>query len=310
MAGIMSSVDQRTQLAGHNRMELLLFRFEGRQRYGINVFKVREVIPAPELSYVPHAHPASCGIAYVRGHTLSVLDLSFATGGPAIAKEEGNYIIITEYNRQVQGFLVGGVDRIVNINWEHVLPPPTGGSAGSYLTAVARYDGEMIQIIDVEKVLAEVQRASGADPRETEGGGVESVSGAGQVKVLVADDSAVARGQVKRTLEEIGVRVVAKNNGREALEQLRAWQAQEPSGLEDLLMVVSDIEMPVLDGYTLTRSIRQDPKLADLHVLLHSSLSGVFNSEMVRRVGADEFLAKFHSQELAERVRARLEVWG
>ncbi|MCG5541129.1 MULTISPECIES: chemotaxis protein CheV [unclassified Halorhodospira] len=306
MAGIMSSVDQRTQLAGHNRMELLLFRFEGRQRYGINVFKVREVIPAPELSYVPHAHPASLGIAYIRGHTLSVLDLSYATGNGAITKEEGNYIIVTEYNRQVQGFLVGGVDRIVNINWQDVLPPPSGGSAGSYLTAVARYDGQMIQIVDVEKVLAEVQRAGGADPEVTEGGGVDHAEGSEAYKVLVVDDSAVARGQIKRTLEEIGVRVVTKNNGREALEQLRTWKDQDPSGLDDLLMVVSDIEMPVLDGYTLTRSIRQDPGLAGVHVLLHSSLSGVFNTEMVRRVGADEFLAKFHSRELAERVGARL----
>ncbi|ABM61309.1 chemotaxis protein CheV [Halorhodospira halophila] len=306
MAGIMSSVDQRTQLAGHNRMELLLFRFEGRQRYGINVFKVREVIPAPELSYVPHAHPASCGIAYIRGHTLSVLDLSYATGNGPVTKEEGNYIIVTEYNRQVQGFLVGGVDRIVNINWQDVLPPPSGGSAGSYLTAVARYDGQMIQIVDVEKVLAEVQRAGGADPEVTEGGGVDRAEGSEAYKVLVVDDSAVARGQIKRTLEEIGVRVVTKNNGREALEQLRAWKDQDPSGLRDLLMVVSDIEMPVLDGYTLTRSIRQDPGLSGVHVLLHSSLSGVFNTEMVRRVGADEFLAKFHSQELAERVGARL----
>ncbi len=306
MAGIMSSVDQRTQLAGHNRMELLLFRFEGKQRYGINVFKVREVIPAPELSRVPHAHPASLGIAYVRGQALSVLDLSYATAGQPIQKDEGNYIIITEYNRQVQGFLVGGVDRIININWEDVLPPPSGGSAGSYLTAVARYDGQMIQIVDVEKVLAEVQRAGGADPHVTEGGGVDAASGSDAFKVLVVDDSAVARGQIKRTLEEIGVRVVTRNNGREALEQLRAWKREDPSGLSDLLMVVSDIEMPAMDGYTLTRSIRQDPELAATHVLLHSSLSGVFNSEMVRRVGADEFLAKFHSGELADRVHKRL----
>ena len=304
MAGFMSSVDQRTQLAGHNRMELLLFRFEGKQRYGINVFKVREVIPAPELSEVPHAHPSSRGIAYVRGQAISVLDLAYATTGKPLTKEEGNYIIITEYNRQVQGFLVGGVDRIININWEDVLPPPSGAAAGSYLTAIARYEGQMIQIVDVEKVLAEVRQHAGEDPHTTEGGGVESVSGAEAFKVLVVDDSSVARGQIRRTLEEVGVRVVVKRNGREALDQLREWAQQ--GGLGDLLMVVSDIEMPAMDGYTLTRSVREDAALSSVHVLLHSSLSGVFNSEMVRRVGADDFLAKFHSQDLADRVQKRL----
>ncbi len=306
MAGIMSSVDQRTQLAGHNRMELLLFRFEREQRYGINVFKVREVIPAPELSEVPHAHPSSRGIAYVRGQALSVVDLAYATTGQPLRKEEGNYIIITEYNRQVQGFLVGGVDRIININWEDVLPPPSGASAGSYLTALARYEERMIQIIDVEKVLAEIREDSGEDPRLVEGGGVDSYAGAGRYKILVVDDSTVARGQIQRTLEDVGVQVVVKRNGREALEQLREWEQQEPSGLADLAMVVSDIEMPSMDGYTLTRSIREDPRLAHLHVLLHSSLSGVFNSEMVRQVGADDFLAKFHAGELAERVQNHL----
>ncbi|MBK1734830.1 chemotaxis protein CheW [Halorhodospira abdelmalekii] len=310
MAGIIDSVDQRTHLAGQNRMELLLFRFEGRQRYGINVFKVREVIPAPELSEVPHAHPASRGIAYVRGQTLSVLDLSFATSGKAIHKEEGNYIIIAEYNRQVQGFLVGGVDRIININWEDVLPPPSGGSAGSYLTAVARYEGEMIQIVDVEKVLAEVQRESGADPRTTDGGGVAPAVGAEDYKVLVVDDSRMALAQIQRTLDDLGLRVVTKNNGREALEQLKSWAREEPSGLHDLLMVVSDIEMPVMDGYTLTARLREDERIASVYVLLHSSLSGVFNTEMVRRVGADDFLAKFQADELADRVRARLHALG
>lgn len=307
MAGIIDSVDQRTHLAGRNRMELLLFRFESRQRYGINVFKVREVIPAPELSLVPQAHPASRGIAYVRGQALSVLDLSFAISGQGIQKEEGNYIIITEYNRQVQGFLVGGVDRIININWEEVLPPPSGGSAGSYLTAVARYEGSMIQIIDVEKVLGEINRESGVDPKTIEGGGIDEAEGAEAYKVLVVDDSKMALTQIKRTLEDMGLRVVTKMNGKEALEQLKSWARDEPSGLRDLLMVVSDIEMPAMDGYTLTARLREDDSISSIYVLLHSSLSGVFNTEMVRRVGADEFLAKFHADELADRVRGRLQ---
>ncbi len=307
MAGILDSVDQRTQLAGQNRMELLLFRFDGRQRYGINVFKVREVLPALELQRVPHSHPVAVGIAHIRGQTIPVFDLSLATTGRPLEKSEGNYIIISEYNRQVQGFLVAGVDRIINMNWEDVLPPPSSGAGGTYLTAIARIEGEMIQIIDVEKVLAEVNAAGGADLHTTEGGGVDEVSGAGDYLVLAVDDSAVARKQVTRTIDDIGLRSVAATNGREGLEQLREWAEQDPSPLRDLIMVISDIEMPVMDGYTLTRRIREDRRLSHVHVLLHTSLSGVFNAEMVQRVGADDFLAKFHSQDLADRIRARLD---
>lgn len=306
MAGLIDSVDQRTQLAGHNRMELLLFRLEGDQQYGINVFKVREVIPAPELQRVPHSHPVARGIAYIRGQALPVIDLNYAVSGQPIQKEENNYILITEYNRQVQGFLVAGVDRIINMNWEDVLPPPSSTSGGTYLTAIARHEGRMIQIIDVEKVLSEVHKAGGADRQTTEGGGVDTVAGAESYTLLVVDDSSVARNQILRTLKEVGPETVVAANGREGLEILQRWAREEPGRLASLLMVISDIEMPIMDGYTLTRRIREDPQLKDTYVLLHTSLSGVFNSEMVRRVGADDFLAKFHAGELAERVTARL----
>lgn len=306
MAGIIDSVDRRTQLAGHNRMELLLFRLGGKQRYGINVFKVREVIPAPELQRVPHAHHVARGIAHIRGQTIPVIDLSYAVNGTPIHKEDGNYILITEYNRQVQGFLVAGVERIVNMNWEDVLPPPSSSSGGTYLTAIARHEGQMVQIIDVEKVLSELRSAGGADAMTTEGGGVDALQGAEDFNLLVVDDSSVARNQILRTLKDLGPQTASASNGREALKMLENWKLEEPERLRSLLMVISDIEMPVMDGYTLTRRIREDPELEGLHVLLHTSLSGVFNSEMVRRVGADDFLAKFHAGELGERVQAQL----
>src|SRR5690606_28495560 len=118
MAGILDSVNQRTQLVGQNRLELLLFKLSGRQRFGINVFKVREVLQCPKLTAMPKRSSLVRGIAHIRGQAISIIDLSLATGGPAIDNIHERFIIIAEYNRSVQGFLVGGVERIVNINWE------------------------------------------------------------------------------------------------------------------------------------------------------------------------------------------------
>jgi two-component system chemotaxis response regulator CheV len=306
MSSIMHNVDQRTQLAGHNRMELLLFRLNGRQRFGINVFKVREVINTPKLIRMPKSHSIVRGIAHIRGKTISILDLSLATTGRPLRDTEQSSVIITEYNRLVQGFQVGSVDRIVNMNWKDVLPPPSGASGSSYLTAVAKVDGELVQIVDVEKVLDEVNRAGGAGHEKLESA-VEARADAGQWQVLVVDDSTVARNQIKRTLEKIGVEVALAKNGEEGLQLLQSWAEAPEQPLKRLLMVISDVEMPKMDGYTLTTAIRQDDRLRNLNVLLHTSLSGVFNNELVQRVGASDFLAKFHPTELAERVVKVLE---
>lgn len=301
MPSLIRNVDQRTQLAGHNRMELLLFRLGGHRRFGINVFKVREVINAPRLVRLPKANQVVRGIAHIRGSTIPVLDLRLATTGAPLSAGDNDSVIITEYNRTVQGFLVSGVDRIINLNWKDILPPPAGAGSG-YVTAVAKVDGELVQIIDVEKVLAELR------PQQEDGmGALQEVPNAAQHHVLVVDDSTVARAQIKRTLEKLGVEMTFANDGEEGLRQLQQWSQSEESPLQRLLMVISDIEMPRMDGYTLTTMIRQDERLRHLYVLLHTSLSGIFNNDLVQRVGADDFLAKFRPAELAERVAARIE---
>lgn len=302
MAGILDGVDKRTRLAGQNRLELLLFRLSTNQRFGINVFKVQEVIQCPPLTEVPGCHPVVRGIANMRGKTISVMDLSLAIGGPPLEDTQGRFIIITEYNRQIQGFLVGGVDHIVNTNWEDILPPPKGAANGSYMTAVTQIEGDLVAILDVEKVMSEVIGAS-----ETVSEGIIEERGETREQhVLVVDDSSVARNQVKRVLDQLGVGSTLCNDGRQALEQLQAWVAQGKNLQDWLALVVSDIEMPQMDGYSLTKAIRKDPSLEHLCVFLHSSLSGVFNETMVKSVGADRFLPKYEPDELAALVQERL----
>ncbi|WOD10205.1 chemotaxis protein CheV [Pseudomonas sp. NyZ704] len=304
MAGVMDSVDQRTQLVGQNRLELLLFRLAGNQLYGINVFKVKEVLQCPKLTLLPRLNPVVRGVAHIRGGTLPIIDLNKATGGPGLDDLSTAFVIITEYNYRVQGFLVRSVERIVNMNWSDIHPPPRGTGRDHYLTAVTRVDEQMVEIIDVEKILAEV-----VPTIETISPGVideQTHTEAHARRVLIVDDSSVARKQVARCLQEVGVEVIAMNDGQQALNYLREMADQGDKVTDELLMMVSDIEMPEMDGYTLTAEVRNDPRLAGLHILLHTSLSGVFNQAMVKKVGADDFLAKFKPDEMAQRVIDRL----
>ncbi|MEQ9547544.1 MAG: chemotaxis protein CheV [Marinobacter sp.] len=302
MAGVLDSVNQRTQLVGQNRLELLLFRLRGRQMYGINVFKVKEVLQCPKLSSIPRSRNVVRGVAHIRGETIPVIDLAMAIGLPGIPKEElaNSFVIITEYNRKTQGFMVTGVDQIVNMNWEDILPPPKGAGSEVYLTAVTRIEDKLVEIIDVEKILAEVSPLR-EDVNE------ELVSrGAGRVQahlpVLVVDDSSVARRQVERCLRAIGMEVITRDDGKQALDYLKKITEDGSKAKDHLSMIISDVEMPEMDGYTLVTRCKNDPALQDVFIMLHTSLSGVFNTAMVKKVGADEFMAKFSADELAEKV--------
>lgn len=303
MAGILDGVDMRTKLAGHNRLELLLFRLGGRQRFGINVFKVQEVIQCPPLTSVPQSHPVILGIANMRGKTIAIMDLSRAIGLPPIGDHREKFVIVTEYNRHTQGFLVDSVDRIVNMNWEEILPPPKGAAHDTYMTAVSQVDDELVEIIDVEKVLKEVVGGQ----QDVSEGVITEREGAHEQHVLMVDDSSVARKQVTRVLEQMGVGYSTANDGQEALELLESW-VDEGRDVENwLALVISDVEMPRMDGYSLTKAIREHPKLGHLHVILHTSLSGVFNKSMIEKVGANDFLPKWEPDTLAMMVQDHLQ---
>ncbi len=302
MAGVLDSVNQRTQLVGENRLELLLFRLRGQQMYGINVFKVKEVLQCPRLSSIPNSRAMVRGVAHIRGETIPIIDLSMAIRGPGLPAEAlaTSFVIITEYNRRTQGFLVAGVDRIVNMNWEDILPPPRGAGSEIYLTAVTKLEDKLVEIIDVEKILAEVSPLS-EDVTETVLSKNTRDRGASK-PILVVDDSSVARRQMVRCLTAIGLEVESKNDGKEALTYLQGLVAGGSDITDHVSMVISDVEMPEMDGYTLVSRCKSDPTLRNLYIMLHTSLSGVFNQAMVQKVGADDFMAKFSPDELAERV--------
>jgi two-component system, chemotaxis family, chemotaxis protein CheV len=304
MASVMDSVDQRTQLVGQNRLELLLFRLGGKQIYGINVFKVKEVLQCPSLNNMPGSNPVVRGVAHIRGGTLPIMDMNLAIGRKELPDIANCFVIITEYNRTAQGFLVRSVERIVNLNWGDIHPPPKGAGKQHYLTAVTEVDGQLVEIIDVEKILAEVSPV-----REDVSAGVVDEGIADRViqkHILIVDDSNIARKQIQRVVDGMGIQTTLKKDGREALDYLLDLVSDGKDPSEELIMIICDIEMPEMDGYTFTAEVRNNAALKKLHIVLHTSLSGIFNEAMVRKVGANDFLAKFHPDELARRINDRV----
>ncbi|PID42218.1 MAG: chemotaxis protein CheW [Proteobacteria bacterium] len=305
MAGILDTVDQRTQLVGENRLELLLFKLVGPQVFAINVFKVQEVLKLPNLTLMPHRNPVVAGVTHIRGNTIPVINLSMAIKQPPIEANESSTIIVTEYNQNVQAFLVGAVDRIVNMNWEDIQPPPKGAGRTHYLTAITNYNKQLVEIIDVEKVLAEIVHfTTDISEGTVDQSVIDRVSGK---KVMIVDDSPVAIAQAKATLGKLGLDVITASNGLEAYNLLKDWAERSVNIYDELLMLITDAEMPEMDGYRLTTELRNHPKLKALYIMLHTSLSGNFNKAMVKKVGCDDFLSKFQPDELAIKVQSYIE---
>jgi len=307
MSGMLDSVDQRTQLVGQNRFELLLFRLGRSQLFAINVFKIKEVLKLPHLNALPNSHPVIRGVTHMRGQTIPVIDLSAAIGMPPIPNTADAHLIVAEYNGTVQGFLVSDVDRILNLDWSAVLPPPKTAGRAHYLTAITRLDdGRLVEIVDVEKVLAEI--APSRTDISPEFGDKRARELAEGCEIFIVDDSHTARDQVKATLSHLGVKLVEAVNGADALEQLKAFTARGDNVSERFLMMITDAEMPEMDGYRLTTEIRREESLRELYIILHTSMSGSFNKAMVEKVGCNDFLPKFESDRLASKVLERIKV--
>lgn len=304
MAGMLDAVDQRTKLVGENRLELLMFRLGGMQMFAINVFKVQEVVQLPKLNLMPHRHPSVAGVTHFRNRTIPVIDLSESIGMRPIDRTQPCNLIVTEYNNTVQGFMVGEVDRIINMNWNEILPPPDGTGRQHYLTAITRVNERLVEIIDVEKVLAEIAPYDTSVSAEVID--EELLGLAKGLEVLVVDDSSVGLAQCQSTLDFMGIKVHSATDGKKGLEKLKKWAADGENVPEKLLMLITDAEMPEMDGYRLTREIREDPLLKDLYIVLHTSLSGSFNKAMVQKVGCDDFLSKFQPDKLASLIQDRI----
>ncbi len=309
MSNLMSSVDQRTQLVGENRLELLLFKLGSRHTFALNVFKVREVITVPPLNQMPGSHCHIKGVTNYRGGSIPIIDLRSAIHlGNNNADYEPQNVIITEYNRSVQGFLIGQIMNIVNTSWSDIQPPPTSAGKNNYLTAFTKVENdgkvELVEIIDVEKVLSEIIHY---DTSISEGLLDSDVKESliGQT-VLVVDDSATALWQIRETLAQLGIEIIEEKDGLKALNLLKSWADEGKTITDEILMMFTDAEMPQMDGYRLTAEVRKDERMSTLFIALNTSLSGSFNEAMVQKVGCNRFISKFQPDLLVEVVQERM----
>lgn len=311
MSELLRRIDARTKLAGTNKLEILLFTLgtdtsSGRKEiFGINVFKVREVMRIPEITRAPDMPPAVEGMVSLRGVLVPVVDLAKYIGIQTEAPP--SIMIVTEYNQQTQGFLVGEVDTILRIDWADMKPPPAMLTAkmGGLVTAVTELkDKQLVMMLDVEKILSDTTHYDDSHLYAN----LQPLERPGRT-VLYADDSTVARSQIARTLEVLGVNGIAAINGRQGWEELQKIAAQaEASGrpVSDYVQVIlTDVEMPEMDGYVLTKRVKSDPRFTGIPVLMHSSLSSEANRQLGLSVGVDEYVPKFEPHRLAE-VLARL----
>lgn len=312
MSELLKSIDARTKLAGTNKLEILLFtlgqdaRNGRKETFGINVFKVREVMRTPPITSAPEMPASVEGMVSLRGALVPVVDLAKYAG--VQTESPRDIMIVTEYNGHTQGFLVEAVDTILRLDWSQMRVPPEMlvAEMGGLVTAVTELrDNRLVMMMDVEKVLSETSRYDDEFQFRT----IRPIDRP-DCTVLFADDSIVARKQIQRTLDAMGVRYVAAINGRQALselEKLAAYAQSQGKPTSDVVsLVLTDIEMPELDGYMLTKQIKTDPRFANIPVIMHSSLSGMSNQKLGLSVGVDEYVAKFEPQRLAETLARRL----
>ena len=310
MSELLKNIDARTRLAGTNKLEILLFtlgmdpRTGRRETFGINVFKVREVMRTPPITAAPEMPASVEGMVSLRGVLVPVVDLAKYAGMSTDSPRE--IMIVTEYNGHTQGFLVEAVDTILRLDWSQMRVPPEMLTAnlGGLVTAVTELPGpKLVMLLDVEKVLSETTRYDD----EFLFKGIEPIVAEEPITVYFADDSSVARKQIERTLDVLGVRYVGSVNGRAAwdeLEKLASYASASGRKVKDLVaLILTDVEMPEMDGYILTKMIKTDPRFEGVPVIMHSSLSGMSNQQLGRSVGVDEYVAKFEPQRLAEVLR-------
>ena len=303
MKTVQNEVDERTNLTSSNKFELLLFRLGAdsalgqSELFGINVFKIREIVAMPSITPIVGATPHSLGVVNLRGQVIPVLDLPSIVG--CTPKTGLNIMLVTEYARTTQAFAVESVEDIVRLDWKQVLSAETSGAAHNLVTSIARLDGNtdgtrLAQVLDVEAIL---QMVSPSDDQKVD---PQKVGPKLKLKpgciILAADDSFVARSLIEQELQVL--------QAPNALA--KSAEAEGKTILDKVSLVLTDLEMPEMDGFTLTRNIKQDARFTGLPVLIHSSLSGSANEDHVRSVGADGYVAKFVAEDLANTIRSVL----
>ncbi|ECT7718871.1 chemotaxis signal transduction protein CheV [Salmonella enterica subsp. enterica serovar Montevideo] len=317
MDNFQKDIDDRANLTLSNRFELLLFRLgtslheQKSELFGINVFKLREIVPMPAFTRPAGMKAPLLGMVNIRDQVIPVIDL------PAVAgckPETGlNILLITEYARSVQAFAVESVENIMRLDWQQVHTAEKAVN-GRYITSIACLDdnketNNLALVLDVEQILYDIVPSS-HDLRTTNLKTNKFYITPGAV-AIVAEDSKVARAMLEKGLNAMGIPHQMHVTGKDAWERIQQLaQEAEAEGKpisEKIALVLTDLEMPEMDGFTLTRKIKTDERLKKIPVVIHSSLSGSANEDHVRKVKADGYVAKFEINELSSVIQEVME---
>lgn len=287
-----------------HRLELLLFYMGGKRRFGINVLKVKEVIPCPPLNQLPSANHNILGVSNMRGQTVPIINLAQAVRSSRLPftsdQIQQGSVITTEINRSTQGLWVTGIDKIKIVDWKEIKPPSQKGAMASYTTGITLIDGELVQILDIEKVLGEVLGLEIEHEKIVYES--ETLNSLKNKLIFVVDDSPMAVKQTTIALEKLGIKHIVAVDGKIALDKLIDYDESK----QPIDMIISDIEMPEMDGYTFVKEVRKLPQYHDIHILMHTSLNGQMNLQRAIAAGANDVLTKFVPEELANKIVEQL----
>jgi len=306
-------MDDKTLKVGSNELELVDFRLYKKELnggiyegvYGINVAKVREIIKMPELTELPGSEDYIEGIFDLRGVVVPVVDLAKWMGIKVPDENEApikKRAIITEFNNILIGFIVHDAKRIRRISWADIEPAQFGVGQGkldkSKITGITRIEnGEILLILDLESIVEEMGFFEANLDADLEA--IEKFSG----MVLLVDDSATARRIEKDALEKMGFEVVEATNGEEGLQKLEEIYSIYGENVKDKLkLILSDVEMPKMDGYHMAAKIHADERFKDVPLIFSSSISDAFSDIRGKAVGAEGYLVKFDSNNFYQQI--------
>lgn len=285
--------------SGTNELEILEFKVSGNY-YGINVAKIREIIAYQELTPIPNGHPHLEGAFSTRGETISVINLARALGMPEESQGETDMLLITNFNELNTGFHVHGVVGIHRVNWSQIIKPDSmiSNSTKSDIIGIVRIEDKLVLLLDFESIVADISPEVGIQMSEVDALGKRRKNTS---PILFAEDSQLLSMNIYEGLTKAGyINVIPTNNGLELWQLLQQYK-EEGTLAENVSCVVTDIEMPQMDGHRLLKMMKDDPELKDIPVIIFSSL---INEEMRRKGEQLGAAAQLTKSQMGEFIRS------
>lgn len=285
--------------SGTNELEIVEFEV-GTNKFGINVIKVKEIIQPMPVTFIPHAHHFVEGIIQLRGEVLPVVDMKKVLGLPNNESSEQHKYIVAEFNKQRVVFHVDNVSMIHRISWEQIEKPSDMYQSGtSQVIGVIKRDDMMLLLLDFERIMVEINPDSGINVDSVKKLGTRKRS---EKRILIAEDSPLLRKLLNDTMNEAGyMNLEFFENGKDAYEFLET--TAQTTDIENVIqLVVTDIEMPQMDGHHFTKKIKENNKLSKLPVIIFSSLITNDLRHKGDQVGAEDQISKPEIAELIQKV--------